>query len=252
MKLAVLSDIHGNLLALQAVVADLQKRGVDQVVNLGDHASGPLWPQETLNLLMGQPWIQVAGNHDHNLVQQSPAEMGLSDRYAHAQIGPAERAWLQGLPAQVEMELAGQSSLLCHGAPGDETQYLLETVEAGRVRLASGDEILARLNGNPARLILCGHTHLQRVVSAGAERLIVNPGSVGLAAYTDTSPEPHVVEAGSPHARYALVEWTGQGWQVEMMAIPYDHVSAAEQARKNDRPEWESGLRTGFIRIAGL
>jgi putative phosphoesterase len=251
MKLAVLSDIHGNLLALQAVVADLQYRSIDQVVNLGDHASGPLWPQETLRFLMGQPWIHIAGNHDRNLGQKPPEGMGLSDRYAYKYTGLAEKTWLQGLPSQLHLELAGSTILLCHGAPDDENQYLLETVESGRARLATLDEIHSRLKGYQASLILCGHTHLQRVISVGAEMLMVNPGSVGLAAYTDTSPEPHTIEAGSPHARYALVEWTPQDWQVEMLAIPYDHVSAAEQAHKNNRPEWESGLRTGFIQMAG-
>jgi hypothetical protein len=78
--------------------------------------------------------------------------------------------------------------------------------------------------------------------------LIVNPGSVGLPAYTHTGPEPHVVETGSPHARYALLEQRDRGWRVELVGVAYDHISAAHQAQRNDRPDWEVALRTGYIR----
>jgi predicted phosphodiesterase len=244
-RIAVLADIHGNLLALEAVLADLQRQQVDQVVNLGDHASGPLWPQETLALLQGQPWISIAGNHDRQLVQDDPATHGESDRYAAAQITAAQLGWLRALPpiAHVTPEI-----LLCHGTPTDDNRYLLETVDRGRVRPANRAEIRERLGDTHPRMLLCGHTHTARIVQVDPTLLIVNPGSVGLPAYEDDMPEPHVVEAGAPHARYALVEQTTTGWRIVLRAVPYDHDRAADQARRNGRRDWEVALRTGFMR----
>ena len=66
-RIAVLSDIHGNLPALTAVLDDVARHAPDLVLNLGDHASGPLWPRETLELLRRQTWVQIAGNHDRTL-----------------------------------------------------------------------------------------------------------------------------------------------------------------------------------------
>ena len=64
MRIAVISDIHGNALALKAVLADMETRAVDRVVNLGDVASGPLWPLQTMEILAGRDWTTVRGNHD--------------------------------------------------------------------------------------------------------------------------------------------------------------------------------------------
>ncbi|MFN8485985.1 MAG: metallophosphoesterase family protein [Caldilineaceae bacterium] len=242
--IAVLADIHGNLPALEAVVADLQQRKLETVFNLGDHASGPLWPQETLTFLMQQPWVQIAGNHDRQLVQQPPARHGASDRYAFERLNDAQKIWLAALPATVQW-LA--DILLCHGTPTHDNRYLLETVAQGRVRPARWDEITQRLADVTTSLIVCGHTHIPRIIQMNDMQLIVNPGSVGLPAYSDTTPEPHVMETGSPHARYALLEQRAQGWQVELIAVPYDYHSAAAQARRNGRLDWEVGLRTGYM-----
>jgi len=242
--IAVLADIHGNLPALEAVIADLQQRKIDTVFNLGDHASGPLWPQETLTFLMQQSWIQIAGNHDRQLVQQPPATHGASDRYAFERLNEVQKNWLAALPASVHLPA---DILLCHGTPADDDRYLLETVAQGRVRPARWDEINQRLAGVTASLILCGHTHMPRIIQVNDMQLIVNPGSVGLPAYSDTAPEPHVMETGSPHARYALLEKRAQGWHVELIAVPYDHQSAATQAHHNGRLDWEIALRTGYM-----
>jgi hypothetical protein len=70
---------------------------------------------------------------------------------------------------------------------------------------------------------------------------------VGLPAYEDDFPEPHVAETGSPHARYAIVTKQGEHWKAEFVAVSYDYSLAAEQARKNYRPDWEMGLLTGYM-----
>jgi putative phosphoesterase len=240
--IAVLADIHGNLPALEVVVADIERRGITTVLNLGDHASGPLWPAETLAFLMQQPWIQIVGNHDRQLVRTPPDEHGESDRYAFAQLDPHHLAWLSQLPATVQHSA---EILLCHGTPHNDNQYLLETVAGGTLRLATPAEIEARLGGTSA-LVLCGHSHVPRVVQLPG-RLLVNPGSVGLQAYRDDTPEVHVMATGAPVARYALLHAQRGGWRIELVALPYDHQRAANQARKNGRPDWAIALATGFL-----
>ncbi|MCX6050691.1 MAG: metallophosphoesterase family protein, partial [Chloroflexi bacterium] len=229
----------------QAVVADLNQRAITTVLNLGDHASGPLWPQETLAFLMQQPWLQIAGNCDRKLVHQNPADHGASEHYAFERINPAQKAWLQALPAYAQFE---QDLLLCHGRPTTDELALLETMTQGIVRLARPAEIRQRLVGVTERVVLCGHTHTPRLVQVDQTQLIVNPGSVGLPAYEDSEPEPHVIETGSPHARYAILEQQDRTWQVELVAIAYDYQSAANQARQNKRLDWEVGLRTGYMK----
>ena len=244
-RIAIIADIHGNLLALQAVIADLSCRAVTQVVNLGDHASGPLWPAATLDLLMEQSWLPIAGNHDRQLVHQPPSQHGASDRYAYAQLREEHREWLRALPPVARLHPA---ILLCHGTPADDSRYLLETVAHGGMRLALPAEIRQRLGDVPESVVLCGHTHRPRLVQLD-ETTLINPGSVGLPAYEDSAPEPHLLENGSPHARYALIDATSSGWQVSFITVAYDHQAAAAQAERNGRPDWARALRTGRMEL---
>ena len=78
--------------------------------------------------------------------------------------------------------------------------------------------------------------------------LVINPGSVGLPAYDDSHPHPHVIENGAPHARYAVLEKTAQGWQVDLRAVPYDYLAQATAAARNGREDWAHALATGFVR----
>ncbi|HSQ17985.1 MAG TPA: metallophosphoesterase family protein [Anaerolineales bacterium] len=245
-KIAIVSDIHGNILALEKVVADIETRQVDGVFNLGDHISGPLYPKETLDFLRKQDWVQLLGNHDRQLISQNPQQHGLSDQYAFSCLNDADLDWLRTLPASTMVE---NQFFLFHGTPSSDTTYLLETVGHGKAWLATPAEIAQRLDGAMAQIMLCGHTHIPRVVEMAQDILIVNPGSVGLPAYDDETPEYHVMETGSPHARYVILEYKNCNWQVEMISVGYDYQQAAQQARKNGRPDWEYALQTGFMPI---
>lgn len=238
MRIAVLSDIHGNLAALQAVAADLRQRGVQTVVNLGDSLSGPLLPRETAQYLMAQDWVHLAGNHERQLLHLTP-QASFSDQYARAQLGPQELEWVGSLQ---HTRYLTDEILLCHGAPGVDHMALLQTAE----RPATGREIEQRLNGFKAELILCGHTHVARSVRTAQGGLIVNPGSVGLQAFQDDHPYPHVVESGSPDARYAIVERGPAGWTVQLLTVPYAHEPMAKAARQRDRHDWAHALQTGY------
>lgn len=241
MRIAVLADIHGNLRALEAVRADLRGRSPDVVVNLGDHVSGPLQAAATANLLMSEPYIHIRGNHDRQLMDRPPAEMGPSDRAAHAQLRSRHWAWLGDLPATRMLE---EQILLCHGSPRDDLEYLLEEVHGDRVQLAATDRIQARLGKVTASLVFCGHTHIPRAVLLPGGVWIVNPGSVGLPAYD--APSQHYVETGSPHARYAVIDWTPKAVKVDFIALDYDWESASKEAAHAGRPDWACALATGY------
>ena len=244
MRIAVVSAIHGNLAALQAVVEDFRRRGVDRVINLGDSLSGPLLPLQTARFLMASGWLHLAGNHERQLLTQTAAQWSPADAYAHAQLGRAEFAWMAALtPNQPE----GDGIHLCHASPRSDLEYLLDTVEPGGVRLASAAEITQRLDGVQAPLVLCGHTHHPRTVRSAAGQLIVNPGSVGLQAYDDAHPHWHQIETGSPDARYAVVERGPVGWSAALISVPYDHEPMARLAEERGQPDWAHALRSGYM-----
>jgi len=254
MKIAAISDIHGNLAALDAVLADIAAQGVDLTVNLGDILSGPLWIADTADRLMALKLPTIAGNHERQVLDTPPERMGASDAHAAARLTDVHRAWLRGLPKTLQLT---DEVFCCHGTPDKDLVYFLETVTPGfdgsaspGVRRATVEEAAARagdaMKGVAHGVILCGHTHVPRVMQLSDGRLVVNPGSVGLQAYDDDHPHPHIVENASPHARYAVLSRQAAGWQVELRLVPYEHESAATLADANGRPDWAHALRTGL------
>jgi predicted phosphodiesterase len=245
MRLAVIADIHGNVAALEAVLADVRARGVDAIVNLGDCVSGPLWPRETMDLLDTLALPTVRGNHDRWVAETPREGMYPSDAFAFDRLTPAQRTALGALPAWLDL---GEGILAVHGTPGDDNQYLLEEVVAGRMALATSADVGSRLGGLSAGLLLCAHSHQPRIALGPGGLQIVNPGSVGCPAYADpTPPSPHVSETGSPHARYALLAREAQQWRVDLIAVTYDWDRASACAAANGRPEWALALATGYV-----
>jgi predicted phosphodiesterase len=244
MRIAFVTDIHGNLAALEAVVADIARRGADRVVNLGDSLSGPLLPRETAAFLMAQDWFHLAGNHERQILRYGATGRYQSDVYAHAQLTAGQLAWIaaQKPVADLQDDLA-----VCHGSPRSDLEYLLESVDERGLRAATLAEVDERLGATTAALVVCGHTHVPRVVRASSGQLVVNPGSVGLQAYGDDLPVPHVVENHAPDARYAIVERVDGAWRPELIAVAYDHEAMARLAEERRRPEWAFALRTGTM-----
>jgi predicted phosphodiesterase len=247
MRIAAIADVHGNLLALEAVLADLRGARPDLIVNLGDLVCGPFDPAGAADAQMALGCPSLKGNHDRWVVEDPSRR---TDALTRPLLTATHLAWLNALPAS--LRLADGAIFACHGSPaGGDEEYLLEDVSAGRPMLAAEAVIAPRLAGiGDAKLVLCAHTHVARVVTLG-DVLVVNPGSVGWPAYTDKDPVPHAVEAGSPHARYALLTRTGAGWAVELRAIVYDWAAAAAQAERHGRPDIAFAARTGRVLAAG-
>lgn len=250
MRWAILSDIHGNLPALEAVLQAIAAEGIEQVVQLGDALSGPLWPAETADRLMALGWPAIAGNHERQVLTQPLDRMGATDRHAAERLDDAQQAWTRALPAARWLD---EDIFCCHGTPTSDLVYLMETVtpDFGRhgsmgIRAANAVELAERLGGIQPPVVLCGHSHVPRILQSG-RCLLVNPGSVGLPAYDDDHPHRHHVETGSPLARWAVLERGPGGFGVSLKATPYDHEQAAHQAEENGRGDWADALRTGRV-----
>lgn len=240
--LALIADIHGNTWALDAVLADIDRRGVTQIVNLGDCAYGTLDPAGALDRLIARGIPTLSGNEDRVIHAPPPERAGGFDQgFVTARLSAAHLAWLRGLPDTLVLG----EVFCCHGTPQSDETYLLEEVGPGGVRLRQEAALAGLLAGVTQPVVVCGHSHVPRAVALADGRLVVNPGSVGLPAYTDDQPHPHAMEAGSPHARYALLERTGAGWRVELVALPYDWEAAAAATERNGRPHRAAWLRTG-------
>lgn len=177
---AVLSDVHGVLPALEVVLAEPDVRAADLVVVTGDHAAGPM-PVETLDLLasLGPSGVLVRGNADDDLVavargEREPAPDIAVDGWAAAQLRPDQVGLLARLPHPVTLEVAGFGPVVfCHGTPRD-----LDEVVLVDTRMARWAEVFAELAPD-VRTVVCGHTHMP-FVRLVDRRLVVNSGSVGM------------------------------------------------------------------------
>ena len=152
--------------------------------------------------------------------------------------------------ASVLTHMKGASSaklLVLHGTADDNVYWLEAVMPDGSVRMAPLEEIEKEAEGIPQLLILCGHTHIARAVRLSDGRMIVNPGSVGGPGFSYHVPYPHLIEAGTPDARYAILELTSGSWSVTFRHVPYDNNAMALLARRNGDPEFASALATGWV-----
>lgn len=216
MRVAVVSDIHGNLPALDAVLADVRREGVTELLCCGDIASGPM-PVETLDRLMhlDVPFRSVRGNADRAAVavwdgEADPASTHEDDRWTGRELARRHRDFLAALPPTITVEHEGLGSvLLCHGTPRRDDEIVLETTPEQRLRSVLADVA--------EEVIVCGNTHMAFDRRVGDHRL-VNVGSVGW---------PY----GDPGAHWALLTD-----DLESRTTLYDVDEAIDELRR--RSTW--------------
>lgn len=247
-RIGVVADIHGNAWALEAVLEDARAKAVTRLANLGDILHGPLRPRDTFELLAANPFAAtIAGNMDREVHQATSAELAANATLAYVvrDLGAEPAAWLASLPTSAKLD---DEIFLCHGTPSSDTTYLLEDVSSGRPVVLPEQEIRERLGPVRESVVCCAHSHVPRVVYLSNGQLIVNPGSVGLPAYDQDRPAMHFMESYAPHACYAILEKSAQGWNASIHRVAYDWNAAARQARALGREDWARGIASGRMR----
>lgn len=217
MKIALLGDVHGNHLALSAVLTAARREGADRLLVTGDLVGYYFWPSEVLQLL--EPWdkVVVRGNHEDLLARgrREPEFLGSLERkygsgtrVALDTLSSSQLDWLERLPHPQEIETDGQRILLCHGAPWDVDQYVYPD---------ANPELLARVAESNHDWVVLGHTHYPMAHRIGSTS-IVNPGSVG---------QPRNRQQG---AHWALLDTASR--QLSLRSEPYDCNSIVSEAQR--------------------
>jgi predicted phosphodiesterase len=232
MRVALISDLHGNALALDAVLDDAARAGADRVVCLGDTATLGPRPEAVLARLQAPGCDCIMGNHDAFLLDEElirryteVAPVVAAVDWCRAQLSPAELGFVASFRATLTVPLDGAATLLCyHGTPRSHMEDLLATTPAATV-----DETVA---GCAATVMAGGHTHLP-MVRQHRGTLLVNPGSVGMPFVAHAAGGPPTV---LPHAEYALVDAADGAVDVRLRRVALDRRALREQAAARDFP----------------
>jgi putative phosphoesterase len=239
MRIAVISDIHGNLIALEAVLADIATKGTDQIVCLGDIASMGPQPRETIEKLRSlENCLVIQGNTDawcdvkmfDNYVPRTERERRMMEifRWGMERLSQEEVEYLLRLRPRHEITLGGRDSILfVHGSPRKNNEAMLPTTPE--------DALKEMLDGVEARIIACGHAHWPMIRPCG-EKIVFNVGSVGWPM------------DGDPRAAYGLITWSRGNLSTELCRVGYDVEKVAAKAISRDMP-WANSYAAS-IRMA--
>jgi predicted phosphodiesterase len=244
MRIAVISDIHGNCLALDEVLDDLGRDPIDRIVCLGDAIQGGPEPARVAARLRQLGCPVVMGNADRWLLtgEETGAEPIGEDRrrtmdavraWSLSQLSHDDRAFIQTFQPTVEIPLEAGLRLLCfHGSPKSFDDVILPDI--------AGDVLLERLDGYEAQVMAGGHTHVQFVRRLGAgPDFFFNPGSVGF-AYSHHQPEEDF--QADPWAEYAVLTCEGARLRLEFRRVPFDARALAAAYQSSGRPHADSAI----------
>lgn len=178
MKVALISDIHANIYALESVYADLDKEGVEKILIVGDLIGYYYWPKEVVGILKGDDRVVcVRGNHE-SILHEVMFDKEAADRYRKKygsgydsclnDLSAGEIDWLVTLPKSLDLEIAGCTFYLSHGGLGSIDEYLYPDAEARQIEQSYSDK----------KFTVFGHTHYSFLHSSNG-RFLINPGSVG-------------------------------------------------------------------------
>jgi predicted phosphodiesterase len=234
-RIAFISDIHGNLVALEATLADIAKRGVDEIIFLGDLATLGPQPIEVIERVEGLACQMVMGNHDAFLIDQDDITLYTDDEavirmvaWCKEKMSSAELDYLRTFKPLLEMDFGDDVSMVCfHGSPRSNTEIILATTP--------DDELREALAGYRATIMMGGHTHIQ-MQRRFFDTLVVNAGSVG-APFWEMPPVGRL--RIMPWAEYAIIEVEKGVIDVQLLRVPVDldAVHAAILASDMDHPE---------------
>ena len=233
-RLAILSDIHGHAIALEAVLADIDRQGVDGLICLGDVATLGPQPAEVLASLRARRCPGVLGNHDEALLHPEraqalhiPARLNPALTWCAERLTEADWAFLRACRPVWELPVGPGTDLLAyHGSPLSNTDSLLATTPSGDL-----DRWLCHPT---AKLFVGGHTHLQ-MLRQESGRYVFNAGSVGSAFKAPPRPEQPTPSL-LPWAEYALVTWDRGLVGIDLRQVPFDLAAFAALTAASDLP----------------
>ncbi len=236
MRVAIISDIHGNDFALEKMLADLGS-GYDQMVCLGDAIQGGAQPAQTVSRLRDMNIPIVMGNADAWLItgvetgkEKLPPDRPIVREWSLSQLSSEDVAFIKSFQPTVTVDLGNGKNLLCfHGSPTSFDDIILPTTPM--------DEIEGFLGAYKSSFLTGGHTHVQNVRRLG-ETFYFNPGSVGY-AYFHHQPEDHF--KADAWAEYALLTVEGTRVSLEFRRVPYDAESVIQIYLSSGRPYAEAG-----------
>ncbi len=239
MRLAIISDIHGNAYALDVALADIAAQGVDQIVCLGDAIQGGAQPAETVQRLRDLGCPIVMGNADAWLLSgQETGNEGVTPaqeevrQWSLARLSAADRAFIAAFAPTIRIPITGTDALLCfHGSPASFDDIILPNM--------SYDEVRPYFAGQDARWFTGGHTHVQQIRRVG-DGFYFNPGSIGV-AYSHDQPDDdfHL----DPWAEYAILTATGTTVSLEFRQVPFEVATLIELTRQSGRPNLEQVIK---------
>lgn len=239
-KIAIFSDVHGNALALRAVLADIEGKGITEVYNLGDSFYGPLWPRECFEILLKRNLLGLKGNQDR-MIYEMQGDLNHTQQFVLGELSDV-LGNIKALP----FDYLDDDLFLFHASPKKDDEYFIEIIELNHSKKRVGEDLLKDIPSHiKAPIIAFGHSHVPQYIQT-ENRHFINVGSVGLPAYTDDLPYMHKMEAGSPHARYAIIT-IGDDITVEMQKVIYDWEAAAKQVQSLGRNDWAKALATGKV-----
>ena len=216
-KIAVMSDIHANLHALEAVIQDAQKRGADVFLNAGDSIGFGAFPNEVIELLYSRNVVNVLGNFDCEVIGGTAKNEGvkrIAVEFARKELSKSCRSNLVGFPPEVSLQVADMKLLMVHGSLESMDDHIYSDTPIERL-----NELAEEAD---ADLIVVGHSHEQFNRQARGISFL-NPGSVGRPG------------DGNPQTAYALLSF--EPFNVELIRIDYDEEAAANALRKKKLPE---------------
>lgn len=224
MKIAVISDIHANLIALQEVIKDIQNEGCEFVFCLGDIVLAGPQPKETLDFVKEQNWTIIQGNTDKLIAEYGPEVLEMmQEKYpimANAIVDDVNyvdaegKDFLENLPPMLQMEIEGVKVLFVHGSPRANNEDILPNRPLSEI-----EEII---EGTDAALILCGHTHVPCGYQTNSMQTVVNVGSVGR-PMTPT-----------PLSCYVVIDFENGTFNVKHKFVDYDREAAADLVRNRN------------------
>ena len=237
MRLALISDIHGNYTALQAVLQDIRRERIDSIICLGDVATNGPEPKRVIAELQRLGCPCILGNHESALLDPGAAmryqiapQLLSSLQWTLDQLTKSELDYLRAFKTTLPVALGDGTNLLCyHASPLSNTDLLLAMTPA--------EDLAEMLAGSDAQFFAGGHTHLQMLRQYDG-LLVINPGSVGqpFRAF----PMPGSAPSLLPWVEYAILGWTNGGLSLDLRRVPFDVKEYCRAIKESGIPltEW--------------